>query len=166
MAWFERHLNWTIVIAFFGALLITPFIAFIFLVGTADALIVVIPVVTITVSIWVLRKKNRSMWNLLWLLIPYIGVFIIPLLKNKNTRAIFKVQGNFVHWLRELHNMSPENFANKLGITEDELHIIENGESAISDNALIMLQEVTNVPDDKIRSVFSRKHWINLSKTS
>ena len=83
MNWFERHLNWTMVLAWLSTYPIA------FLVGSivvgidpyisGDAVwgiaVIISLIVTIAVGQWVLKKKNRSMW---WLLIsPFIFFLLI-----------------------------------------------------------------------------------------
>lgn len=80
--WFERHLNWTMVlvwlstypITFMVALLVIPIDPYI----SEDALwfigVIISLAVTIAVGRWVLRKKNRSMW---WLLISPSIFFLL-----------------------------------------------------------------------------------------
>lgn len=81
--WFERHLNWTMVLAWLSTypitfivtsvlILIDPYIS-------DDAFVVLLVIanlaVTVAVGRWVLKKKNRSMW---WLLIsPFIFFLLI-----------------------------------------------------------------------------------------
>ncbi|MDH5781887.1 MAG: zinc-ribbon domain-containing protein, partial [Dehalococcoidia bacterium] len=69
MNWFERHLNWTMVLAWVGAGVIAFIVGF--LAGLADPYasedelsaigFVIGLVVSLLVGRWVLRKKNRSM---------------------------------------------------------------------------------------------------------
>ncbi|MBA7503107.1 hypothetical protein ES706_01714 [subsurface metagenome] len=70
MNWFERHLNWTMVLAWVGAYVIAFAVVFFAALvdpsisdETAEGIGVVIAlVVSLAVGYWVLRKKNRSMW--------------------------------------------------------------------------------------------------------
>jgi len=80
--WFERHLNWTMVLAWFGTyaisfvlasllMLMDPYMpddAFFFIIVIANLAAV------IGVGQWVLRKKNRS---LAWLLISWTWFFLL-----------------------------------------------------------------------------------------
>ena len=82
MNWFEKHLNWTMVLAWLSTyvlsfilaslmVLIDPYIpdgAFFFIIVIADLAVV------IGVGQWVLRKKNRS---LAWLLISWTWFFLL-----------------------------------------------------------------------------------------
>jgi tetratricopeptide (TPR) repeat protein len=86
--WFERHLNWTMVLAWAGSYLIAFMVwSLAALTGpdtSVDALGSVVAVIGLTVSIgvgqWVLRKKNRSP---AWLLICWTWFFL--LIDNKST---------------------------------------------------------------------------------
>jgi len=85
--WFERHLNWTMVLAWVGACVIAVIVALpIALINSymsEEALygieIIINLIVILPVAVWVLRKKNRSMW---WLLISGSPFFL--LLSNKS----------------------------------------------------------------------------------
>jgi len=91
MNWFERHLNWTMVLGWVGAGVIAFIVGF--LAGLADPYIsddalygmglVIQLAVSIPVAYWVLRKKNRSMW---WLLISWTVFFL--LLSNKSLTQV------------------------------------------------------------------------------
>jgi len=86
--WFERHLNWTMVLTWVGLFPIVFLLAFMIALadptlseGTVEAIGAVIGlVVPIPVACWVLRKKKRSMW---WLLICHSAFFL--LLSNKSS---------------------------------------------------------------------------------
>ena len=73
-SWFERHLNWTMVLAGLSTYAISFILVFLVMLldpyasGVALYVILVIAnlAVVIVVGRWVLKKKNRSMW---WLLI-------------------------------------------------------------------------------------------------
>jgi len=96
MDWFRRHLNWTFVFGYLAAyvicLLASFFIGFLFPYDSWEALeglyyLVAIPstlVWTLLVGSWVLKNKGRSLWNLLWLFFPWIGIFIFLFLENEN----------------------------------------------------------------------------------
>ena len=82
MSWFERHLNWTMVLAWVGtypisfivgglAILTDPYISDDILSGIGFTIGLI---VSIAVGQWVLRKKNRSMW---WLLISPTIFFLL-----------------------------------------------------------------------------------------
>jgi hypothetical protein len=83
--WFERHLNWTMVLAWAGSYLIVFIVAFLVALGdpniSEDAVagmgVVIGLIVSIAVGQWVLRKKNRS---LAWLLI--CGTWFFLLIEN------------------------------------------------------------------------------------
>ena len=89
--WFERHLNWTMVLAWVGAWVLSFVIGFFVAVtspglpeesflafGTAIDLTVFLAV-SIPVGLWVLRKKNRSP---AWLLLCWTWFFL--LISNKS----------------------------------------------------------------------------------
>ena len=80
--WFERHLNWTMVLAWVGTYLIV-FIVWLLVILmdpyiSDDALggisVIIGLIVSIAVGQWVLRKKNRS---LAWLLICWTWFFLL-----------------------------------------------------------------------------------------
>ena len=85
--WFERHLNWTMVLAWAGSYLIVFIVAFLVVLAdpnvSGDALTVMGYIIGLIISIavgqWVLRKKNRS---LAWLLISWTWFFL--LITNKS----------------------------------------------------------------------------------
>jgi len=91
MNWFERHLNWTMVLAWVGASVIAFAVALLILAAdpyvSEDELsaigFVIVLVVSLAVGRWVLRKKNRSMW---WLLISCSAFFL--LLSNKSPTQV------------------------------------------------------------------------------
>ena len=81
--WFERHLNWTMVLAWLSTYPITFIVASLVILANPyisdDAFVVILVIanlaVTVAVGRWVLKKKNRSMW---WLLIsPFIFFLLI-----------------------------------------------------------------------------------------
>jgi tetratricopeptide (TPR) repeat protein len=83
--WFERHLNWTMVLAWAGSYLIVFIVAFLVALGdpniSEDAIagmgLIIGLIVSIAVGQWVLKKKNRS---LAWLLI--CGTWFFLLIEN------------------------------------------------------------------------------------
>jgi len=82
MNWFERHLNWTMVLAWAGSYLIVFIVWLLVILAdpyiSDDALggisVIVSLIVSIAVGQWVLRKKNRS---LAWLLICWTWFFLL-----------------------------------------------------------------------------------------
>ncbi|MCX6001524.1 MAG: hypothetical protein NTY79_03190 [Chloroflexi bacterium] len=75
MGWFKRHLNWTWGISFllwFCLLLIQAIVPFrgilLLITGTIDSFIL-FPA-WIVASVWVLKKKGRSLW---WLILTIYG---------------------------------------------------------------------------------------------
>jgi len=78
MNWFERHLNWTMVLAWVGGCVIVFIVAFLIALAAPyvpeDELYVIGMLISLVVSLavgyWVLRKKNRSLW---WLLLSGWG---------------------------------------------------------------------------------------------
>jgi fructose-specific phosphotransferase system IIC component len=95
MNWFERHLNWTLILGTIGSLLaafIASFIVGIIFYNLPDkdvegiATLINIPIIsigTIITIVWVLRHKNRSLWWLLMAFVPF-GYIVWLCLKNKN----------------------------------------------------------------------------------
>lgn len=91
--WFERHLNWTMAIGLFVLvifLLIGSFILFMIEPdATEETLATQTQVIYYALSFfvlfpvagWVIRKKGRSPWNILWL-VPPLGFIVIFLLSN------------------------------------------------------------------------------------
>jgi Tfp pilus assembly protein PilF len=81
-SWFERHLNWTMVLTWAGSYLISFIVGFLGVLinpyisdDTIIAVAAIISlIVTIAVGWWVLRKKNRS---LAWLLICWTWFFLL-----------------------------------------------------------------------------------------
>ena len=81
-SWFERHLNWTMVLTWAGSYLISFIVGFLGVLidpyisdDTIIAVAAIISlIVTIAVGRWVLRKKNRS---LAWLLICWTWFFLL-----------------------------------------------------------------------------------------
>ena len=90
MNWFRRHLNWTAVLSWVAAFplgyltsmliqSINPYIS----TGTYYALGYTINGLWLLgIAGWVLRKKNRSLWNLLWLPFPF-GWIVFLCLENR-----------------------------------------------------------------------------------
>jgi len=82
-SWFERHLNWTMVLAWAGVSVITILAAVADPTMSEDALyglsFIILLAVSVPVGWWVLRKKNRS---LAWLLICWTIFFLF--ISNKS----------------------------------------------------------------------------------
>ena len=91
-SWFQRHLNWTMVLVFLGALLINfvvglivtsanPFVHYSDLeaLGFVIGLAILIPGWG-----WALKKKNRSLWWLLMGLFVPFGFIVLLCLENKS----------------------------------------------------------------------------------
>jgi uncharacterized membrane protein len=91
-SWFERHLNWTMVLAWVGAYVVNfiigfmislsdPYVSYgeLFGIGLIIAVAILAPVWG-----WALRKKNRSLWWLpLGLFVPF-GFIVLLCLENKS----------------------------------------------------------------------------------
>jgi hypothetical protein len=81
-SWFERHLNWTMILAWLSTYLVTFIVVSLVIMANpyvSDDILVTIVVianlaVVIAVGQWVLRKKNRS---LAWLLISWTWFFLL-----------------------------------------------------------------------------------------
>jgi tetratricopeptide (TPR) repeat protein len=92
MNWFERHLNWTMVLGIVGAYLV--FFIAVFTIALFDlsvsevALSVIGLIITLAILIpvwgWALRKKNRSLWWLLLGLFVPFGFIVLFCLGNKS----------------------------------------------------------------------------------
>jgi hypothetical protein len=100
MNWFQRHLNYTVVLSWlasellfvillaFGAFVLDPFIE---PGGIADYLSVALVLILcialpLLVSGWALRRKKRSLWWLLILFVPF-GWIVFLCLENKGEVA-------------------------------------------------------------------------------
>lgn len=102
MNWFERHLNWTVVLswvaqyplAFVLGTLVTLFLYSVSpnmaeeTVAGVAAVIAVIGDLTalFLVGAWALKKKARSLWNLLLLILPF-GFIIFLSLENRSIES-------------------------------------------------------------------------------
>jgi len=81
-SWFERHLNWTMVLTWLSTYLISFVVGFVGVLINPDIsedtligiAVIISLIVTIAVGQWVLRKKNRS---LAWLLICWTWFFLL-----------------------------------------------------------------------------------------
>ncbi|MDD5487262.1 MAG: zinc ribbon domain-containing protein [Dehalococcoidales bacterium] len=97
MNWFERHLNWSWILAL--AAYYPVYLFFCLLVGfvffdasTSDAtiesvcyfLLFVVSIALLVLAGWVLSKKGQSLAWLFLLLLPFIGIVVILALDNKN----------------------------------------------------------------------------------
>ena len=91
MGWFRRHLTWVAVLSFAAlyplgfitgtiTLSINPYIS----TGTYYAIVYIIGILWLfVIDGWVLRRKNRSLGHLLWLIIPF-GWIVFLLLENRS----------------------------------------------------------------------------------
>ncbi|MFC2044285.1 hypothetical protein ACFLT8_03710 [Chloroflexota bacterium] len=93
MNWFERHLNWTLIIIFLLTLLFVYFASF-----AEDSSIMFYTFVAHCVIItgtcdWVLERKGRSRWDLTYLILIYpLGIITVMLRSNKRDEISRKVQ--------------------------------------------------------------------------
>ncbi len=92
MNWFERHLNWTVILATGASSVLAFVLAFVFgflfwnlpteeleAGGFAIGLIVYVPVVTVVLG-WALRQKKRRLWWIfLWWFVPFGCLFVLTL---------------------------------------------------------------------------------------
>jgi len=93
--WFEQHLNWTMVIGFFVWAILTLVGSIVLFMLNPEATeetlgaeaqmlgYVTLSLIQFPIARWVIRKKARNPWNVLWLLAP-IGFVMIILLTNSN----------------------------------------------------------------------------------
>lgn len=111
--WFLRHLNWTMIISLvilYGLASVSGIIlglimgianpsvsdealdGYSYLVGFILSLVVLVPV-----GLWVLERKARSLWNIIWLCIPF-GLIVFLALENKRqlSSAVNKISGKGV----------------------------------------------------------------------
>ncbi len=97
-SWFERHLNWTTVLTWVGAVIISfvaGFVAGVTMYGSdivrtetvaAFAGYIAALAWLLVTNGWVLRKKGRSEWHLLLLLVP-LGFLFLLAVENKTRPA-------------------------------------------------------------------------------
>jgi len=90
MSWFKRHLNWTYILAILCALIIN--LALVLIMASAEnyeldwLLFVDYPILLLAfigVAAWVIKQKGRSLFNLFWLLLSWIGIIVILCLENR-----------------------------------------------------------------------------------
>ena len=80
MAWFKRHLNWTLIIVWIGVpSLVLSMVGF---TNNNEVALFILPwfLVILITACWVLNQKGRS-WA--WILLGGLGLFIILCLTNK-----------------------------------------------------------------------------------
>lgn len=96
MSWFERHLNWTMVLGFVGTYLASFVAGFMIAVAdptvSDDVLFVIGIIVSLAVLIpvwgWALRRKGRSLWwLLLGLFVPFGFIGLLCLENRSQTLA-------------------------------------------------------------------------------
>ena len=92
--WSRRHLNWGLIL--YGWLVIIPgYLVMFVAVGTENASLTVFSVVLFSgavvwgwyLLVWNLKHKGRSLWNLLYLLIPWIGGIVFLCVSNREQLA-------------------------------------------------------------------------------
>ena len=90
--WPERHLNWTWFIIAYSVGLGVAFLG-----GAAGAPLglsfLISATVFVLITIWYLKKKNRKLWNVLWLLFPF-GMVILLVLKNLSDDTLLDEPAN------------------------------------------------------------------------
>lgn len=108
--WFERHLNWTMVLAGVGVYVVnfTIYISYRELVG-GELVGIGYPIVDVAILAlvwgWTLRKKNRSLWWLpLGLFVPF-GFIVLLCLKNKS--PTHDASGSSIAEIQEGHRIGP-----------------------------------------------------------
>ena len=90
MKLFKQHLNWTL----FLAILISNVLVYYWgnltpSGGNLDAsvfLFIGAILLTLEAEIWYLKQKGRSLWNLCWNPLPYIGFIVIFMLENHKSK--------------------------------------------------------------------------------
>ena len=87
--WFLRHLNWTLILGVY--LVCVLFYVFVAAVGVDEVATSVFGVFGILFIIWFcylvvwnLKHKGRSLWNLLYLLIPQFGFIVFLCVNNRD----------------------------------------------------------------------------------
>ncbi len=97
--WAKEHLNWALII--YSALALIPGYAVLFAGAVSGdlALIDISLILLIPASIWTwyllgwnLKHKGRSLWNLLYLLIPYVGGIVFLCISNRDDLAREKAE--------------------------------------------------------------------------
>ena len=116
MNWFERHLNWTMVLALVGVYVVNFFIGF--MEASSDpyvsygtsygiGLIIISLAILTLVWGWALRRKNRSLWWLpLGLFVPF-GFIVLLCLENKS--LIHDASGNSISDYNKAIELAPDN---------------------------------------------------------
>ena len=97
--WARRHLNWALIL--YSWLALIPGYSVLFAGALSDApaltdisLILFVPTILWAwyLSVWNLKHKGRSMWNLLYLLIPWIGGIVFLCVSNRDDLAKEKAE--------------------------------------------------------------------------
>ena len=82
--WFERHLNWTMVLALAGAYVVNFIIHVSYGESIGIGYLIIFMAILALVWGWTLRKKNRSLWWLpLGLFVPF-GFIVLLCLENRS----------------------------------------------------------------------------------
>ena len=83
MNWFQRHLNWSVVLAaiVLNILFYVFFDVVMYLEGTSFLIAFILDALIMSiVVVWMLRQKNRRLWwLLLWWFVPLGSVFVLRL---------------------------------------------------------------------------------------
>lgn len=100
MNWFQRHLNWTVVLGFLGLFLLNMLLGFIFgltfydlpenaLEGAGAVIGFLTTIIGGSIIVgWMLRQKHRSLWwLLLWWFVPFGWIFVLTL-QNRSEQWI------------------------------------------------------------------------------
>ena len=85
MSWFKRHLNWTYVLSWLAICAIAIIAGILINVDSEIGIILLIVDVIMVwyVTIWTIKQKGRSLWNLLWGLLGIPLPIVVLCLKNK-----------------------------------------------------------------------------------
>ena len=92
-SWVRRHLNWTLVLFYFA---IFPIFFFMFILieatGSEDWFCIMFLDLPWIVGVWYLvvwnlKHKGRSLWNLLYLFIPWVGWIVFLCVSNRDQLA-------------------------------------------------------------------------------
>ena len=93
MNWFERHLNWTLVLSWIFCMPIFSVFGSVFIYGIEPGGRVITPIVGVIflglflwTAVWVVKQKNQSLLWLFFLILPIFGVIILLLLDNRKQR--------------------------------------------------------------------------------
>ena len=95
MNWFKRHLNWTLIFAYAAGIL-AVFLLTSIGEGAATFGVFLCIAWVLGVSGWFLSQKGRSLWNICWLFLGWIGFIVLLCLANK--KNLIELPSNIHPW--------------------------------------------------------------------